>query len=431
MKKLFLTIAILLTLGVKGFCYEPVWVVVPDTTTWLYEWHARGKFGVGIDTHTFTAFINGDGGHIHGSTQTLNYWLNINSGEIIVSTGTSTFNQNVVITTLTATNFTITYATATNLNVTNLTCVTGTATDFVATRSTCTNLNSTNASITSLTMVTGTATDFVATRATCTYLNSTEGNITSLTMVTGTATDYFHFNNMKATGTIDFPAASLDGADTKNNEITSTQLADVIIVATLTVTTDGNIKLSTLTIGGETFTDIAGTGLTVTAGVLSVIPTTGTITAGTTNYNMNYWNGLVWTETDSLQNAGSGGVTTANRILISSSIGSGTPVADTIYADLLPKAVCNFNGQNTPAINYGVNISSITDLAAGQWFISFVIPFVDTNYVAMVSGEAGTYIYNTLNSAKTVSGVNVRCYDPHAAAPFDPIEINLVVFGNQ
>lgn len=63
-----LIVYIVILIGVsKGRAWEQVYKVIPDTTTWLYEWRYVGQVGVGVDTTTVNAFMHW-GGLIKGTT---------------------------------------------------------------------------------------------------------------------------------------------------------------------------------------------------------------------------------------------------------------------------------------------------------------------------------------------------------------------------
>lgn len=59
--------------------------------------------------------------------------------------------------------------------------------------------------------------------------------------------------------------------------------------------------------------------------------------------------------------------------------------------------VC-FDGTGTPTINGSLNVSSITDLAVGNWAVNFTNPFSDLGY----SGVA------TSNSPQTLTSITGR-----------------------
>lgn len=73
-KRFLFCIIILILLGAsKCMAWEQVYKVIPNTTTWLYEWRYVGQIGVGTDTTTVNAFMHW-GGLIQGTTiATSNY----------------------------------------------------------------------------------------------------------------------------------------------------------------------------------------------------------------------------------------------------------------------------------------------------------------------------------------------------------------------
>jgi len=228
------------------------------------------------------------------------------------------------------------------------------------------------------------------------------------------------FNNLTATGTITLPSASLDGADIKNDEVTDTQLqyntgqhltsvstptfaqidtgqgATEVYemnqnVTTTSTPTFSGASISSLTIT-EAFTFPLSDGIsnqymkTDGDGTISWASLTGMLSNGTTTNNCIYWDGASWSETDSLQNAGSGGVTTINRVLISSSIGDATPVANTIYQESLIKGWIQMD-QIAGTITNSFNVSSITDHGAGDFSIIWDTNFANAAYACVATSQ--------------------------------------------
>lgn len=99
MKKIILAILILLIAGTCFADWQQVYKVIPDTTTWLYEWRYRGQIGVGNDTTTVNAFMRYDG-LIQGTSVQIgdagagNY-LSINSTGVVTLVGSAKRSLNL------------------------------------------------------------------------------------------------------------------------------------------------------------------------------------------------------------------------------------------------------------------------------------------------------------------------------------------------
>jgi hypothetical protein len=74
------------------------------------------------------------------------------------------------------------------------------------------------------------------------------------------------------------------------------------------------------------------------------------------------------------------GLETFDRIAISSAMGEGTPVANTLYKDNIIKGWISFNGTGVIAINASFNVSSISDNGTGDYTISWDVDFANANY---------------------------------------------------
>src|SRR3990167_991259 len=75
--------------------------------------------------------------------------------------------------------------------------------------------------------------------------------------------------------------------------------------------------------------------------------------------------------------------------LIPSTDAPATPVANTLYRDSIVKGWVKFDA--TGAIEDDLNVSSITDSAAGTWVINWATAFSGADYAIVVglSGESG------------------------------------------
>ena len=75
---------------IAGTCFadwQQVYKVIPDTTTWQYEWRYRGQVGVGNDTTTVNAFMRYDG-LIQGTTIYATDHFKCPDGTVFTSTST-------------------------------------------------------------------------------------------------------------------------------------------------------------------------------------------------------------------------------------------------------------------------------------------------------------------------------------------------------
>jgi hypothetical protein len=76
------------------------------------------------------------------------------------------------------------------------------------------------------------------------------------------------------------------------------------------------------------------------------------------------------------------------------------------------RAWVNFNGTGTVAIRGSANVSSITDVATGQYAVNFSTTIVDANYCTNVTGthQSGVYVaWGAISNATppTTSAVRV------------------------
>ena len=101
-----------------------------------------------------------------------------------------------------------------------------------------------------------------------------------------------------------------------------------------------------------------------------------------------------------VQNTGSGAPTFKNS--------SGTEIGQ------LAKAWINFNGTGTIAIRDSFNVSSISDLATGEYAINFTNSMADTNYCFNCSSGAtfnvDVHVFNNVSQANMETGtIRVGC----------------------
>ena len=106
---------------------------------------------------------------------------------------------------------------------------------------------------------------------------------------------------------------------------------------------------------------------------------------------------------------------------------SGTPDANKIYKDNIINGWIVFNGTGTISIKNSFNITSITDLATGQYTITFDRDFADTNYAA--AGSCLNYGRVSYFSKSVGSiGIAVTTY---TEAFIDRNDISVIFFGDQ
>lgn len=100
----------------------------------------------------------------------------------------------------------------------------------------------------------------------------------------------------------------------------------------------------------------------------------------------------------------------------------------------LPSAWANFNGQGTLQVRDAMNVSSVTDLGAGQYRINFATPMANTNYglwcfagLALAEGdERGDCYIN----AKTNSYLEIHTVSVHGTLT-DWDDVSVLILGGQ
>lgn len=94
------------------------------------------------------------------------------------------------------------------------------------------------------------------------------------------------------------------------------------------------------------------------------------------------------------------------------------------------KAWVNFNGIGTVAIRRGFNVSSITDIAVGQFTLNFTTAMADGNYAVVIGSDA--QVANTLGnrvvSTLLTTTTDVRVLHLESGAYRDPSIMNVVIF---
>ncbi len=100
----------------------------------------------------------------------------------------------------------------------------------------------------------------------------------------------------------------------------------------------------------------------------------------------------------------------------------------------LVKAWVNFNGTGTLAIRDSFNVSSVTDVAAGQYTTNFSTSFSNTNYAAVytisVTNSTSTHGVPYLSTFNTGSNKLSVFADDNSAASVDKFFVCGVFFGD-
>jgi hypothetical protein len=92
------------------------------------------------------------------------------------------------------------------------------------------------------------------------------------------------------------------------------------------------------------------------------------------------------------------------------------------------RAWVNFNGTGTVAIRASGNVSSITDLGVGDYFVNFTTAMSDANYCANVTGtfaNGGLYVQGS--TAPTTTELRVASYNS-VGSPVDVLYSNVSIF---
>ena len=123
---------------------------------------------------------------------------------------------------------------------------------------------------------------------------------------------------------------------------------------------------------------------------------------------------------------------------LSNKAGTASVPSDTIVSGTA-KAWVNFNGTGTVAIRRAFNVSSITDLSAGQYQVNFTNAMPYEDYAVVVTGTAGQTSggYASVDTQQGGGGgINlgaytffvIRAMDGSTGSPSDSAWVNAAVF---
>ncbi len=100
-------------------------------------------------------------------------------------------------------------------------------------------------------------------------------------------------------------------------------------------------------------------------------------------------------------------LTVTTHMLLQPTIGTSTPTANTLYADLMPRAIGQINLAGT--VDYAINVTSVTHPGTGVYRVHFMRDFSSANYVC-VSNRSGS----ANNGESTVESNNAN-WSAHTA----------------
>ena len=125
----------------------------------------------------------------------------------------------------------------------------------------------------------------------------------------------------------------------------------------------------------------------------------------------------------------SSGAVQALTFEATTALGAGTPVANTIYKENIPKARINFSMVGGGAINGSFNVSSITDIGVGRWDVNWDTDFANTTYTVTGINNAslGKVVINGLYTTK----VDIQNYGSDAIGAVDSSIVSLIAIGDQ
>lgn len=96
----------------------------------------------------------------------------------------------------------------------------------------------------------------------------------------------------------------------------------------------------------------------------------------------------------------------------------------------LPKAWVNFDGTGTPAIRSSFNVSSLTDLAVGQWQVNLTAAVADANYCIVLGNGLNSNANQIGNTAHTRTTTSFKIDHRESEVLRDVSFMDAVLFGN-
>jgi hypothetical protein len=140
----------------------------------------------------------------------------------------------------------------------------------------------------------------------------------------------------------------------------------------------------------------------------------------------------------------SGANTFTGQISISSTVafskyavsaGATSSVAGAWYADWVPKAEIQFNPGTPPTVNFSIGITSVTRVATGEYRLSFVTPFANTNYRTYCAGARSNASGSNVcvcfpGGIMATSSVEVMCGNASLVL-VDCFEMHCFIYGTQ
>ena len=108
---------------------------------------------------------------------------------------------------------------------------------------------------------------------------------------------------------------------------------------------------------------------------------------------------------------------------------AGTPAANTLYKDNIPKAWGMLTTSGL-VVTAGFNVSSIAKNSTGDYTITWTVAFSSTNYAVVAVPEGSPSETRIVGSGRTTTSVRLQFFGSAGAAT-DPTIISVVAFGAQ
>ena len=111
---------------------------------------------------------------------------------------------------------------------------------------------------------------------------------------------------------------------------------------------------------------------------------------------------------------------------LSNKAGTASVPSDTIVSGTA-KAWVNFNGPGTVALRANFNVSSITDLASGEYQVNFTTAMPDANYATNVTSSTNN---NYDSDGFSMAAVLSNLATPHVTTTYVRVGASLAANGN-